>query len=497
MRLTELLDGITEMPVESGLTVTGLSADSRKVRKGDLFFGLRGEHYDGASFARDAVKQGAVAVISESPVDIVEVPCCQVRDLKKVIARITDRFYRHPSGRLHLTGVTGTNGKTTVSHLIRHLLETAGRPTGIIGTIYYITGETKVRASLTTPDPVRFQGILYEMVVTGLSHAVSEVSSHALALKRVDYTDFRISVFTNLSRDHLDFHGDMENYYLAKERLFTELTREAAVVNVDDPYGERLLRSCRERGLKTLSYGFSPESSVRAAEIIHGRDGLSFLLHLDGETFRLQSPMIGITSLYNILAAVSVAWLLGLGKDTIKNAVSTFRGVEGRMEVVDEGQDFTAVLDYAHTPDALEKVLQSLSGLTPGRLIVVFGCGGNRDRGKRPEMGRVAERCSDIQIVTSDNPRDEPPEEIIRDILKGMKGKSAEVIPDRREAIQRAVEIAGKGDLILLAGKGHEEYQEIRGTRYPFSDREILSTILRERTGAGTAVNGVPGEEGG
>jgi UDP-N-acetylmuramoyl-L-alanyl-D-glutamate--2,6-diaminopimelate ligase len=335
------------------------------------------------------------------------------------------------------------------------------------------------------------------MVETGLTHAVSEVSSHALALKRVDYTDFKISVFTNLSRDHLDFHGDMESYYMAKERLFTELTREAAVVNMDDLHGERLLKRCRERGLRTLTYGFSPGSSVRATEVSHGRYGLRFLLHLDEETFRLQSPMIGITNLYNILAAVSVAGLLGLEKETIIEAVSTFRGVEGRMEVVDEGQDFTAVLDYAHTPDALEKVLQSLSGLTPGRLILVFGCGGNRDRGKRPEMGRVAERYSDIQIVTSDNPRDEPPEDIIRDILKGMKGKSAEVIPDRREAIHRAVEIAGKGDLILLAGKGHEEYQEIRGTKYPFSDREVLSTVLRERTGAGTAINGVPGEEGG
>lgn len=491
MRLSELIEGLTPAAVTGDCVVGGLSADSREVSEGDLFFAVRGDRFDGNDFIRDAVARKAGAVVSEMPMPPgVKVPYVQVRDIHAAMAVIADRFYRHPSGRLSLTGITGTNGKTTTSYILLAILAAEGVRAGLTGTIRYIVGSEELAGRFTTPEALDFQRLLSLMSDRGVTHAVAEVSSHSLSLKRVDCTDFDTAVFTNLTRDHLDFHGDMEAYYRAKQRLFLELTGRAAVVNIDDPYGRRLVEAIRDRavhgtGLRVITYGIeSRDADFRAADIDEGFDGLAFTVVHGAEQYRLSSPLLGVTNVYNILSAAGAAFAMGIGWERIAEGVSRCSGVDGRMEPVRSGLGFLAVIDYAHTPDALRRVLESLRRLTRGRIITVFGCGGDRDRGKRPLMGGIAAELSDIAIVTSDNPRTEDPMAIVNDILEGMGGAEYIVEPDRKAAIETAVRVARPGDVVLIAGKGHEDYQEIGGVRHRFSDREVLmEAISGSKTG--------------
>ncbi len=489
MRLGELIEGLMPVTVTGDCVIGGLSCDSRNVGEGDLFFAVRGGHFDGNEFIKDALMRGAGAIVSGSPLSMpMDVPYVQVQDIYTAMAGIADRFYGHPSRRLSITGITGTNGKTTTSYILHNILSAAGINAGLIGTIRYILGARELRGRFTTPEALDFQRMLAEMHDRGITHAIAEVSSHALSLKRVDFTDFDIAVFTNLTRDHLDFHGDMEMYYRAKRRLFLELARHAAVVNVDDPYGRRLVKEIREGAgqgtdLRIITCGIdSDDAELRAVEIREGFEGLDFTLMYGSEMFRVSSPLLGLTNIYNILSAIGASVASGTEWERIVEGVGRCRGVEGRMEPVKAGQDFLAVVDYAHTPDALQKVLETLRRLTRGRIITVFGCGGDRDRGKRPEMGRIAAELSDTAIVTSDNPRTEDPAGIVDDIIRGMEKGEYIIEPDRKRAIEEAVRIAGPDDVVLVAGKGHEEYQEIGGVRYSFSDREVLREEIRGLT---------------
>jgi UDP-N-acetylmuramoyl-L-alanyl-D-glutamate--2,6-diaminopimelate ligase len=484
-KLSELLEGLLPLGSTDDAVIRGLALDSRRVSEGYLFFAIKGEHADGNHYIDDAISRGAKAIISEAnQMNDYPVPYIQLSDINGAMALIADRFYGHPSRNIHLVGITGTNGKTTTSYLIHHILDYNSKKTGLIGTINYLIGNDRIRALLTTPDAVDFQRILSEMSERDITHVVTEVSSHALALKRVDRTEFDISVFTNISRDHLDFHGDMEGYYLAKRRLFLDLTGHASVINTDDHYGKRLIRELSHARMKLLSYGLSEDSGLKAFDIKEHHHGLDFAVHHGKNTSRVTSQLLGRTNVYNILAAIGVSITMGLELKTVIEAISKFKGVEGRMEPIRTGQDFLAVVDYAHTPEALRTALLALRELATGHLITVFGCGGDRDRGKRPEMGVIASDLSDTVIITTDNPRDEEPEEIISDIIKGIGKGPYSICTDRKEAIFRAVQSAGKNDVVLIAGKGHEDYQEVNGIRTPFSDKETLKEALnsiRER----------------
>jgi UDP-N-acetylmuramoyl-L-alanyl-D-glutamate--2,6-diaminopimelate ligase len=487
MRLDMLAEGLRHNLTgdPAGTEIRGLSRDSRTISEGELFFAIKGEHFDGNEFIDEVIKKGASAVVYESPPPSeLTVPYLQVEDINLAMAWMADRFYGHPSGRLQVTGVTGTNGKTTITYILDHILRLAGKKTGVIGTIRYKIGDNQLKAVMTTPDALDFQRLLSDMVNEGVTHVVSEVSSHSLSLRRIDFTDFHTSVFTNLTRDHLDFHGDMEDYYTAKRRLFLELAGSAAIINTDDPYGKRLLSELRSSRpeLSILTYGLGADADLRAEEIDESFDGLRFNLLYSGRSTRIKTGLIGQTNLYNILAAVGAAVKLGIGWQKVIEGVKTFEGVEGRMEPLRPVKDLLVIIDYAHTPDALAKVIQTLRRLTENRIITVFGCGGDRDRGKRPLMGDISERLSDMTIITSDNPRGEDPEDIIKDVVGGIGEGEYIVEPDRREAIHMAVQMAAKGDVVIVAGKGHEEYQEIRGVRYPFSDKEVIREALKRRS---------------
>jgi UDP-N-acetylmuramoyl-L-alanyl-D-glutamate--2,6-diaminopimelate ligase len=488
MRLTELIDGLDTLVVTGDAEVQGLSSDSRTLRKGDLFFAIKGEHHEGRSFISDAIARGAVAVVTDTPLeDSLSVPLVVVRDIHEAIAFISDRFYGHPSSELKVIGVTGTNGKTTTSSLLCHILTAAGYKTGLIGTVRYMirdnnkTIEVKKLPPHTTPDAIHWQGLLRMMRDHNVKMVVSEVSSHALSLKRVDYTEFYLSIFTNLSRDHLDFHGDMESYYQSKMRLFRELTHSVAIFNTDDPYCQRAAGEPLPTRLNIITCGTSEDADFRVSDICLKEDGIEFCIKTPAEEIRLQSELVGMPNVYNIALAVVAALQMEIKQSVIQKAIREFQPVEGRLQMIKMGQDFSVVIDYAHTPDALQNAILAMRPLTKGRLITVFGCGGNRDRGKRPLMGEIATELSDLVIVTSDNPRNEPPAEIIKDIVKGIKKKNYMIIEDRREAIFKAVSIASSGDMVIVAGKGHEEYQEIEGVKYPFSDRATVVEAIKNR----------------
>ena len=481
--------------------VSGIAYDSRKVVKDTVFVAIRGEKLDGHDFINDAVRRGAVAIIHEkreqdAPLysDIGEPLFIKVRDSRRALACISNNFFERPSEFVSVIGVTGTNGKTTTTYLLKSILEAWGRNTGLIGTITYSIGDRHYPAVRTTPEALEFQGLLREMVKAGCSHVVTEVSSHALSQCRVDYTRFGAGVFTNLTRDHLDFHGTMEEYYRAKRRLFTELlTAEGtAVINRDDPWGRRLLADLREQGKELehghsiITYGTEQGSDVTALDPENTLSGLSFTLGYRGATCRIYCPLVGVPNIYNILAAASVGLALGISFEVISEGIRNTPPVEGRIEKVEAGQDFLCIVDYAHTPDALERLIVAAREILKdrnlsGRIITLFGCGGERDRGKRPLMGEIASRLSDYLLLTSDNPRNEDPDEILSEIVSGISGKRYEVIPDRREAITRAIEKAGPGDIVLIAGKGHEDYQEIKGVRYLFRDKEVADEAIKKR----------------
>ncbi|GER92548.1 UDP-N-acetylmuramoyl-L-alanyl-D-glutamate--2,6-diaminopimelate ligase [hot springs metagenome] len=534
MKLKDILIDGFKVIGDTEKRISGITYDSRRVRCGDVFVAIKGENYDGHDFIEDAINRGAAAVIYEikrfqpysEGLRHSNTVWIGVDDSRDALAAISNRFYEKPSSKVTVIGITGTNGKTTTSYMIKSILERWGRDVGLIGTITYLIKDRAYDAPHTTPEASEFQALIREMVDNGCSHVVTEVSSHSLSQKRVDYTEFKIAIFTNLTRDHLDFHKTMEDYFMAKKRLFTELLIEegVAVINLDDLYGKRLVNDLKNQkskanGKRILTYAINnQDADVLAYDIKTTFRGTSFKLKVqnskfkvvESEIYEINSPLVGVINVYNILSAICAALSMDIPIKTIKEGIAMTGLVKGRFEKVDMGQDFLAVVDYAHTEDALERLLLTARQLLQayrfaekteemmkvkrqeysvcpeseenekrGRIITVFGCGGNRDRGKRSKMGEIAARLSDFVIITSDNPRNESPRAIIRDIEKGMVRDNYIVIPDRNVAISMAVELASSGDIVLVAGKGHEDYQEIEGKKYDFSDRVALENAIR------------------
>jgi UDP-N-acetylmuramoyl-L-alanyl-D-glutamate--2,6-diaminopimelate ligase len=478
VELAALIEALAPAEVlgRADVQIADLVHDTRRVGPGTLFFCVRGSTADGHDLAAEAVGRGAVALVAERPVDAV-VPQLLVGDVRAAMAVAADVFFGEPTRELQLAGVTGTNGKTTTAFLLRSILEQAGRRPGLVGTVEWVVGGERRPAPHTTPEAIELQRLFREMLDSGDRSVALEASSHGSAYRRLDRVRFDALVFTNLSQDHLDLHETMEEYFLAKRRLFTGPQPPPAAVNVGDPYGRRLadeLAGAHRAPLVT--FGLRPEAEVRP-------EALELTPH--GSRFRaagieLETPLLGVFNVENVLGAVAAGLLLDVADAEIAAGVAAVSGVPGRFEAVAEGQPFAVVVDYAHTPDSLETVLRAARDLGEGRLIVVFGAGGDRDRGKRPLMGKIAAELADVAIVTSDNPRSEEPLRIIEDVLQGA-GAGVEIDPDRRAAIRRAVELAEAGDVVVVAGKGHEQGQEVAGVVHPFDDREEARAALREQ----------------
>ncbi len=452
--------------------ITALAYDNRAVTPGTLFFCVTGFSRDGHDYAADAIANGAVALVVERPLHL-GVPEIQVRSVREAMAPAAARFYGDPTAALQTVGVTGTNGKTTTAFLVRALLEADGRTTGLLGTVKSVIGGVEHEVQRTTPEAIDLQRTFKAMLEAGDVACAMEVSSHALELHRADAIHFAAAIFTNLTQDHLDFHPTMEDYFAAKRRLFTARPG-AAVINVDDRYGARLAAELPE----AVTFALQAPATYTAREVRTDLTGSSFTVAGRDRELELQSPLRGRFNVYNVLGAYAAARELGVPSTTAAAAIATAGQVPGRFETVDEGQDFAVLVDYAHTPDSLENVLVAARGLADGRLHVVFGCGGDRDRGKRPLMGEIARRLADRVIVTSDNPRSEDPEAIIREILVGT-GEDVGWEVDRHAAIADAIAGAEHGDVVVIAGKGHEQGQEFAGGhKVPFDDVAVAREAL-------------------
>jgi len=501
MKLSELLAGVALRealtPELAALEVTGLDYDSRRVEKGFLFFAFAGSRVDGRRFAQDALARGALAVVSElpRPVDFAGA-WIEVEHGRRALAAAANTFYQHPDGRVLFTGITGTNGKTTTAYLIETLLRAAGKVTGLIGTIEYrLAGE--IRPSLnTTPESLDVLRFAAELAARGGTHLVTEVSSHALALGRVYGFRFHTAVFTNLTRDHLDFHGTMEDYGAAKRLLFISPNRgqpgpQWAVLNADDPVSKTM--EPEDAGSRTIWYGLTDRAGLRAENIVSGFTGLTFDVTWKGHTgegsgrrAKVESPLLGRVNVSNILAALGAGLSYGLDLESMAGSVPLCRAVPGRFEPVTsstmaQGQGFLVAVDYAHTDDALRNAIQTARSLSKGKVITLFGCGGDRDRTKRPLMGMAAAELSDFVVLTSDNPRSEDPLSIMNDVMVGLRRFDTRHVaePDRGKAIQLAIQQAQPGDVVLLAGKGHETYQVLKDRTIHFDDRETAREVLR------------------
>ena len=487
--LSDLLQEVTYKKhcILQGLSITGIQYDSRKVALGNLFVAIKGFQSDGHQYIRQALEQGAIAVmISDEAYCSNEYPWILVEDCRLALAQISSVFYGHPSEKLTLIGVTGTNGKTTTTNLICHIIEAQGEKTGLIGTIHNRIGDKVLEGSRTTPESLELQQMFAAMVDEGIRYAVMEVSSHALELHRVDCCDFDIAVFTNLTQDHLDYHVTMENYCKAKTILFQMLGKngekaglqKTAVINMDDPWAGHFLVACN---VPVVTYSMHKDASWKAEQVEVGAEGVRY--SVDGHPVQLH--LTGNFNVYNSLAALAVGEALGFSLDSVIQALEQVTGIAGRFQTVKGARDFSVIVDYAHTPDGLENVISTAQAFAKGNVITVFGCGGDRDRTKRPLMGEVAAELSDYCVVTSDNPRTEDPEQILQDILPGvekhMQPDTYHVEVDRRKAIHYAVQMAQPGDVVLLAGKGHENYQDVNGVKHHFDDYEVAQEAIREK----------------
>lgn len=484
MNLRTLISSL-DSPVVSGsldTEIQTLAYDSRQVGPGTAFFALRGSSNDGNRFIPKAIAAGCSAIISENapPTDS-NVPWVHVRNARIALARAAAAFYQDPAAHLKVAGITGTNGKSTTAFLLHYLLNAGQFRAGLIGTLFYELGGQQVPASHTTPESLELQQLLAQMQANGCRACAMEVSSHALDQERVHGLPFDAAIFTNLTQDHLDYHGTMEEYFAAKVRLFEAVANQShgsLIINGDDTWGRKLISRYESTG-RILTYGYGVHSDYRAVNVRSDLNGTSFELEVKGRSFLVRLPYIGDFNVLNALAAIAAANSMGLNlRETIKHLESAPQ-VPGRLERVSDHTRTHVFVDYAHTPDALDNVLRTLRALKPNRIITVFGCGGDRDRTKRPKMAAAAEAGSDICLLTSDNPRSEDPASIIADAGKGFTGRSrAAKILDRREAIKAAIEGARDGDIVLIAGKGHEDYQEINGVRHPFDDRKIARQFL-------------------
>lgn len=478
---------IVEGGGDYSVQVRAVTDDSRSVQPGSVFIAVRGEQVDGHRFIPAAAEAGMAGLVSQQPVGNCSVPFVRVADSRKALGLLGSRFYGEPSSQMRMIGVTGTNGKTTTTYVCKALLEALGRRVGMIGTVEYQIGPERFAASHTTPGALELQRLLAKMVAGGCVAAVMEVSSHALAQDRVAGCEYDVAVFSNLTQDHLDFHKTMEDYFQAKLRLFTGLTgthkpHKRAILNVDDPMGLRIKELCPA---PVWTYALKTKADLRAEQVRLSLGGTTFTAATPAGSFSVESHLVGEHNVYNLLSAIGVALHEGATPDQVREAVGLVTNVPGRFERVMAGQAFTVVVDYAHTDDALVRLLTAAEALKTGRIITVFGCGGDRDRGKRPKMGRAAVRYSDVVVLTSDNPRTEDPLSILQEVETGVAEALKErphveyrKVADRREAIQAAVREARAGDMVLIAGKGHEDYQIIGTQKFHFDDREVAREAI-------------------
>lgn len=496
MRLRQLFQPFINFQVTNAENpdVLNITTDSREVEPGSLFVAVRGHTVDGHRFAGQAVERGAVAVMVEEPVADVpaSIPQVVVPDTRHWSALVADRLFGSPSRELRVIGVTGTNGKTTVTHIVRHLLDSTGRKAGLIGTVGAKLGSTSWSLPNTTPEAVEVHRLLRRFVDAGATHAVMEVSSHALVERRAAGVSFACAAFTNLTQDHLDFHGTMERYAAAKALLFSRLGNGTgddparsvyAVINADDPWSPVMAEAS---AAPILTYGIERAADVRARDVRLSASGARFWVDSPAGAFEIETPLIGRFNVYNTLAAVAIALVEGLAASEIQEGIRSYPSVPGRMERIDEGQPFSVFVDYAHTPDGLENVLASVREFAPARVLVVVGCGGDRDRTKRPKMAEVAVRLADRAIFTSDNPRSEDPVAILAEMRGGVEPAYAHKVReevDRRRAIEMAIAEAEPGDVVVIAGKGHEDYQIIGAEKRHFDDREEARRAIRARYG--------------
>jgi UDP-N-acetylmuramoyl-L-alanyl-D-glutamate--2,6-diaminopimelate ligase len=484
MKLEDVLRGIpvTSRGGAGGEEINGIAYNSKVVRSGFLFAALPGAARNGMDFVAEAVGKGAAAVLSAWPKPpAVDAAWIQVADAREALALAAANFYGHPSDSMKVVGVTGTKGKTTTTFILDEILRASGASTGLIGTIEYRRPGWTMAAPRTTPESSDLQALLRDFLDAGVTHCAMEVSSHALEQKRVWDVSYDVAVFTNLSGEHLDYHPTMETYFDAKKKLFfLDHKRSAAVVNCDDPWGQKLVA---ELPMKTVTFGLEPAAIVRSLKYVSSEDGIDAQVTYPGGMMRIQSVLVGRHNLYNLLAAIGAALALGIGPADIIRGIATLKGVPGRFQRVPNRRDLQIVVDYAHTDAALESLLMTAREFKPRRVILVIGAGGDRDKGKRERMGRVAARLADWTVLTSDNPRSEEPGDIIAAIEEGFAKEAVrayEVEPDRRKAIVRALATANKGDIVLIAGKGHEDYQIFKDRTVPFSDVEVVEESLRE-----------------
>lgn len=474
--------------------ITGINYNSKKIEKGNMFVCIKGFKNDGHEFIHEAITSGASCIIIEREIPQKkftndDITIIKVEDTRKALPILASNFFEHPANKINLIGVTGTNGKTTTTFLIEAILKEHGEKTGLMGTIENRIGHICFSATHTTPESLELQQIFNVMEAEKVTYGIMEVSSHALHLGRVDQVEFDVAVFTNLTQDHLDYHPDMDEYYQAKSILFKNLGATSyknrskyGVINGDDPYGKKLATLCQG---EVVSYGIKQSNDIYATDVRIKATGVIFTVNYWKEPFHLSLKLTGLFSVYNALAATAVCLLEGVEPATIKNALEKLTGVAGRFESVDEGQEFSIIVDYAHTPDGLENVLLTAKEFAQRKIITVFGCGGDRDKAKRPLMGEKAAQHSSYCIITSDNPRTEEPNSIIQDILPGvlkyMGNNQYQIVEDRALAIHTAIEMAHAGDIILIAGKGHETYQIIKDEVIQFDDRLVAREALRKR----------------
>ncbi len=466
-------------------TVESIAYDSRRVQRNGLFVALRGEKADGHEFIGSAIEKGASVIVTEREEQHPRVTCLVVENTRAALAELSANFYGHPARKLKLAAVTGTNGKTTTTFLIKHICEKAGLRCGLVGTVRYEIGERILPAIRTTPESLDLQELLAQIVNAGCRAAAMEVSSHALAQDRTRGLEWNVAVFTNLTQDHLDFHGTMESYFDSKAKLFARLgsqekkRKPVAIVNIDDRYGEQLLKKIDQR-VAVVTYGRSVRADFRASNYRVEFSGTSYQLDAHGKSYLVRVPLIGGFNVANSVAALAAANALGISLRDAVLSLGKSPQVPGRLELVPAKRQFQVFVDYAHTPDALKNVLKTLRELEPHRLIVVFGCGGNRDREKRPLMGEIVDRHADYAIVTSDNPRKEDPDAIIVEIEKGFRSSRYEKMVDRTQAIDRAITLAQPRDIVLIAGKGHENYQEFADHTVPFDDIQVARRAIED-----------------
>lgn len=471
--------------------VTFITADSRNVQEGSLFICLIGATVNGHDYVQSAIDKGAIAILASEKIDVpANITVITVEDTREAMKECVPFFYDYPAQKMRMIGVTGTNGKTTTSHMIGHILREQGHTVGIIGTVHVLIGNTSYPVNNTTPDVVDLQHVLHQMVTEGVTHCIMEVSSHALDMGRVSGVEYDTAVFTNLTQDHLDYHKTFENYLAAKVKLFEQVSSsgqkkdpKGAVINLDDPYGSRVLEKTK---VQTIGYGTHEKGNLRAADLKMTSRSSSYTVVYNDSEYHLHMNVAGLFNVYNTLAAIGAARVEGVSIEHILEALESFDAVPGRFELIDEGQDFAVVVDYAHTPDGLENILETAKAIVDNKIHVVFGCGGDRDATKRPIMGRIAAQYGDVVYVTSDNPRTEDPIQIVKDVEVGVKeglreGVTYEVIVDRREAIMKAIKNATTGDVVIIAGKGHEDYQILKDKTIHFDDREEARLALQEK----------------